>query len=87
MIPRDISQPHVPNAYNGFIGIHFINRTINDIIADLKYLKKNFGCNHCGIGSDFGGITEDHTTPKLETIFDYDNLYRALRKKGQLWSG
>ena len=56
--------------------------TVEDVVAQLDYLREVVGVDHIGIGGDFDGA--DEVTAGLEDVASYPRLFDALRARG--WS-
>lgn len=55
---------------------------LDDVVAQLGYLRETVGVAHVGIGGDFDG--SDDVTAGLEDVASYPRLFDALRARG--WS-
>jgi membrane dipeptidase len=56
--------------------------TLEDVVAQLDYLREVVGVAHIGIGGDFDG--SDEVTAGLEDVASYPRLFAALRARA--WS-
>jgi membrane dipeptidase len=57
--------------------------TIDDVVAQLEYLRATIGIDHIGLGADFDG--DDDVTTGLDDVSCYPRLFDALRARS--WSG
>lgn len=73
----------VSEALRGYSRIHPPPRsTIDDVVAQLEYLRDAVGVEHLGLGGDFDGSAQ--VTVGLDDVSSYPNLFNALLERG--WS-
>lgn len=91
-VPRNVPDDVlalVP-ANGGIVMVTFVARyvtgaaraTIDDVVAQLEYLRASIGIDHIGIGGDFDG--DDGVTVGLDDVSCYPRLFEALRARS--WS-